>query len=435
MIQNIKEPKETDALTNSINVDSPMSVLSTEQHSELIALLSDLIRLPSENPPGREVLVEQYLIQYCEKNGLHVERIPVTSNRANLIITLCGESEHNPIAFTGHMDVVPVWSDERFRWNTDPYEPLVKDGWLIGRGAADMKGGLACVLLAMSELAHTSIRPSRTIHLLATCDEEDAMRGSRTLLHHPIMSELSDLVVCEPTGMTLCRCSRGRTYGELIIRGKTAHGSRPGEGVNTIDIAADIIRSLSLLNSSWTLLPKRDRDWMSQQNCYSHDDDMSQEVCGRRELDNSCGFEVPSYWQPLAIHAGLEPGIIPDVCRLRLDCRVSPMSSCNYEIERLNQILDEIETTHHVKAEFLVEDKREPWITASDHRLVLKIHSLGAFDETVFSGSTDANVLREAGLTPVIIGPGDLNDVHHENERVLLAELERAFLLYKSLML
>lgn len=407
--------KEANQVSDTMNSEKTGSFspayLSVGQCQDLIKLVSDLIRLPSENPPGRETLVEQYLIQYCQKNRLRVDRVPVTSNRANLIITLAGESDDDPLTFTGHMDVVPVWNDERLRWRTDPFEPVVQGGRITGRGAADMKGGLACVLLAMSELAQASIRPSRTIHLLVTCDEEDAMRGSRVLLKHPLMAKLSDLVVCEPTGMTLCRISRGRTYGELVVRGKTAHGSRPGKGVNSIDVAADIISSLRMLNDSWT--PPRTTP---------------------RELHSSCGLTAPSYWQPLSIHAGLEPGIIPDVCTLRLDCRVSPVSSCDDEISRLNHMLSEIETTRHIKAEFSTEDKREPWVTASDHRLVSKIHSLGDFDETIFSGSTDANVLREAGLTPVIIGPGDLADVHHENERVSLNELERAFSLYRSLM-
>lgn len=392
----MKESNETETAIEHKKAGSSPFILSAERREKLINLASDLILLPSENPPGREVLVEQYLIQYCEKNNLHVERVPVTSNRANLIITLPGAKENDPLAFTGHMDVVPVSSDERSRWETDPYDPVVQDDRLVGRGAADMKGGLACVLFAMSEYARSSIPPSRTVHFLVTCDEEDAMHGSRALLEHPLMNKLSDLVVCEPTGMTLCRSSRGRTFGELVIRGKTAHGSRPGVGVNAIDIAADIIRSLRTLN-----------------------------------VDVS---PPTSYWQPLSIHAGVEPDIIPDVCRLRLDCRIMPTSSCDHEIARLKRMLDEIERVHHVKTEFSVEDKREPWTTASNHRLVLRIHSLGAFYETTFSGSTDANVLREAGLTPVIIGPGDLSDVHRENESVLLEDLESAFSLYKSLM-
>ncbi len=393
----MNESNKTEDSIDSEPGTSSASLLSAGRREELISLVSDLIRLPSENPPGREVLVEQYLIQFCEKNNLRVERIPVISKRSNLIITLPDEEGEKPLAFTGHMDVVPVGDNELLRWQTPPFEPVVQDGWLIGRGSADMKGGLACLLFAMSEFSRASIRPKRPIHLLVTCDEEDAMRGSRAFLEHPLMNKLSDLVVCEPTGMTLCRSSRGRTYGEVVIRGKTAHGSRPSVGVNTIDIAADIIRSLRTLNS-----------------------EMSPPI---------------SHWQPLFIHAGVEPGIIPDVCRLRLDCRIMPGGSCDHEIARLNGMLCEIAVAHHVKIEFSVEDKREPWVTASDHRLVSKIHSLGDFEETTFSGSTDANIFREAGLVPVIIGPGDLSDVHHENERVSLKDLERAFILYKTLML
>lgn len=223
--------------------------MNDDFRQNLIYLVSDLISLPSENPPGREAFVEQYIVRYCRNVGLDVERAPITTNRANLIITLPGQDDDEPLTFTGHMDVVPVWPDERLRWQTNPFEPVVEGGWLYGRGAADMKGGLACALLAMSELKRSGIVPKRTIHLLATCDEEDAMRGSRALLGHPLLEKLKELVVCEPTGMTLCRRSRGRTYGDLIIRGKTAHGSRPGTGVNTIDIAAELICQLRDLNA------------------------------------------------------------------------------------------------------------------------------------------------------------------------------------------
>ncbi len=392
----MKESNKTGEPVDPEQSGSSLSGLSADRYEALVELVSDLVRLPSENPPGREALVEQYLMQYCEINSLLVERVPVLSNRANLIITLPGEHDDAPLAFTGHMDVVPVSAEELLRWKTDPYEPVILDGRMYGRGAADMKGGLACALFAMSEYARASIRPSRTVHLLVTCDEEYNMRGSRAFLEHPLMGKLSDLIVCEPTGMTLCRSSRGRTYGELVIRGKTAHGSRPGVGVNTIDVAADIVRSLRTLHAD--VAPPA------------------------------------SYWQPLAIRAGVEPDIIPDVCRLRLDCRIMPTSSCDLEIARLNHMLEDIEIAHHVKTELTIEDRREPWTTDPNHRLVMKIHSLGDFEETTFSGSTDANVLREAGLTPVIIGPGDLSDVHHENERVSLEDLERAFSLYYSLM-
>jgi succinyl-diaminopimelate desuccinylase len=109
----MKESNETETAIEHKKAGSSPFILSAERREKLINLASDLIRLPSENPPGREVLVEQYLIQYCEKNNLHVERVPVTSNRANLIITLPGAKENDPLAFTGHMDVVPVSSDER----------------------------------------------------------------------------------------------------------------------------------------------------------------------------------------------------------------------------------------------------------------------------------------------------------------------------------
>lgn len=355
----------------------------------LVDFVAALVALSSENPPGNECVVERAVIDFARRERLAYERVPVTETRANLVVRIPGRSAARPLAFTGHMDVVPVGPVERDAWHTDPYVPTRRGRRLYGRGAADMKGGLAAMLWAAAAMTRGDITPPQDVYLLITCDEENTMRGSRTLLTHPAMSKIRDLVVGEPTGMTLCRVSRGRTYADVTLHGKTAHGSRPGTGTNAIDVMVDVVEAL-------------------RHTAYA------------------------THWQPLATAAGCPPDIVPDRCTVRLDCRLAPHETTEERLCELTDTLDRMARPHGY--DVCVIDRREPWTTPADHPLVRAVGRYGPVTETVFTGSTDANVLAEAGMAPIIIGPGDLNVVHQANEFVDLDDVVRAFRLYRALM-
>lgn len=371
-----------------------------QMHKDTISLTRELVRIPSINPPGAEAQMVNYIERWAANENFEVRRVSIGNGRDNLLLRVPAKNGvEPPLVFTGHTDVVPVRESELKRWTVDPFAGEIKDGWLWGRGAADMKGGLACALIAAAYTCNASSCLRRDLVLALTCDEEYFMRGSRALRSDPWLPQGSWLVVCEPTDLTLCRHSKGRTWARITLNGRTAHGSRPDQGINTIKLASRLINRLA-------------------------------------EVDFGPNDPIfgDTFWQPLKIEAGIDPGIIPDVCVIEVDCRMA-IGCDSYSVwSRMKDLLDKLHQEDPT-FEYTIEviDRREPWETPENHPLVQAFRHHSTVRESCFSGSTDANILRDSGLTPIICGPGSLDHVHHENEKVDLIQLTEATDLYKNL--
>lgn len=166
--------------------------------AEVIKVVQDMVSIPSINPPGDEAAVANYIIAYMESHGIATTVLEISAGRYNVVARLKGLGVASPIIFSGHMDVVPVSEDERKRWKTDPFVGEVIDGYIYGRGSADMKGGLGAAMVAMGTLAKHKIQPPGDIILAATVDEEDLMRGAKGLVTSNLISDASRFVICEP---------------------------------------------------------------------------------------------------------------------------------------------------------------------------------------------------------------------------------------------
>ncbi|OPY68503.1 MAG: putative succinyl-diaminopimelate desuccinylase [Syntrophorhabdus sp. PtaU1.Bin002] len=134
-----------------------------------VSLLSDLIRIDTSNPPGNEEEAVLFLESYLRKEGLSTEIFPVAPKRANLMARLKGKNKEKPIVLLSHIDVVPAKADD---WEVPPFSGEVRDGFIYGRGAIDMKSQTVCQLLALTQLHKDRLTPQRDIIFLATCDEE-----------------------------------------------------------------------------------------------------------------------------------------------------------------------------------------------------------------------------------------------------------------------
>jgi succinyl-diaminopimelate desuccinylase len=115
-----------------------------------VDLAAELIRFDTINPPGQEAACTEHLRQLLSDAGFQCEEVPLADGRPNLIARLGGNSEKPPIAFTGHTDTVPLGAQD---WTVPPHEGLIKDGRLWGRGASDMKSGVAAFVVAAIKLA------------------------------------------------------------------------------------------------------------------------------------------------------------------------------------------------------------------------------------------------------------------------------------------
>jgi acetylornithine deacetylase/succinyl-diaminopimelate desuccinylase-like protein len=132
-------------------------------------MLREFIRIDTSNPPGNEEKAVLFLENILEKEGLSTEIYLPAPKRANIISRIEGRKKGKPLILLGHVDVVPAKADE---WEVDPFGGVLKDGFVYGRGAIDMKGQIICQLLSFIDLYKKGIVPERDIIFLATCDEE-----------------------------------------------------------------------------------------------------------------------------------------------------------------------------------------------------------------------------------------------------------------------
>ncbi len=224
---------------------------------EAIAFLQGLIRIPTVNPPGdaypacAHYIGEQlhelgYTVEYVELSPAEVaELAPYGAGlpRVNVIGRLHGPHASPVMHFNGHMDVVPVGPG----WSCDPFGGEMRPLRIFGRGASDMKGGIAAQIYAIEAIRRAGLQVQGTIEQSGVVDEESAGNrnaGMGLLVERGyIASGRTDyVVITEPLNVdNICLGHRGAIWGEITIVGRQSHGSTPERGVNAIEHMADFI--------------------------------------------------------------------------------------------------------------------------------------------------------------------------------------------------
>jgi len=213
-------------------------------------LTAELIRIPSENPPGDMHEIATIIYDYLKKIGLATERLESNPGMLNVIGKL--EAGDGPtLVLNGHMDVVPA--GELDRWSWDPFGGQLQNGYILGRGASDMKGGLAALLVALSKI--TSIPDLKgNILFMAVPDEETGGNfGTRFLLEKGYIGDAS--LIAEPSGQNPTIGQKGNLWINAIARGVSAHGSlSPLVGENAIRKMNAVIETIySMWDEEWPL--------------------------------------------------------------------------------------------------------------------------------------------------------------------------------------
>jgi acetylornithine deacetylase/succinyl-diaminopimelate desuccinylase family protein len=380
---------------------------STETYeSLLLKTVSDLVRIESINPPGNEEPVSSYLLDFFMTRSIEAEVYTVEGKRMNVVAHIPGKDSSKAIAFTGHMDVVPVSPKEALRWTSPPFSGELSGGFLHGRGSSDMKGGLASAMVSMAAIKESGFTPPRDIYMIATVDEEDGMKGSKSLLDEKFLEKVELLIVCEPTGLMVCTAGKGRTYGTISVQGGTGHGSQ-GKGQNAIDLAR---RLMNLMEE--------------------------EDFAGYEDTDYGSSF-----WQPLSIQAGVEPCVVPDELQLKIDARLVPEHDPDDIWRRLDRIIERLKLENPgYEVSYDVIDMREGWIVPEGSENLLKVKNVYIkagiqFITSFFAGTTDGSIFRRRGIECLILGPGDLSLVHRENEKVKISELIDSLRIYTIMML
>ena len=220
---------------------------------EIVQFTVDLVRIPTVNPPGEAYeTCAHFLGDYLKRRAFDVEYIVAEGRpehtrrhpRVNVVGTRRGTGGGPVVHLNGHVDVVPAGEG----WTVDPFGGVVRDGMIFGRGACDMKAGLAAAVFAADAIARAGVRLPGTIEISGTVDEESGgFAGVAYLAEHGrIAKERTDFVIIpEPLNVDrICIGHRGVYWFEVTARGKMGHGSMPFLGVSAIDGMGRLLQSV-----------------------------------------------------------------------------------------------------------------------------------------------------------------------------------------------
>jgi succinyl-diaminopimelate desuccinylase len=368
--------------------------------SDVLALTNDLIARPSVTPDdaGCQAMISERL----GRAGFRCEQIDFGAVK-NLWASH-GEGG-DVLCFLGHTDVVPPGPREA--WASDPFTPTIRDGYLYGRGAADMKGSVAAFVVALEQFVAAHPDHPGTVALLLTSDEEgDAIDGVRKVAEHfrATGRRIDFCVTGEPSskevlGDLLRVGRRGTLSGTLTVRGIQGHVAYPEKARNPIHQAMPALAELSA------------RRWDE----------------GYPEFPAS-SFQVSN------IHAGTGANnVIPGHCEVLFNFRYNPGWSAEALEREVHAVLDR----HGLEYDLRWHRGGEPFLTGEGRlraavRAVLMEQCGTTPDENTGGGTSDARFIAPLGAEVVEVGPVNAT-IHKVDERVAVAELERLPALYRAI--
>jgi succinyl-diaminopimelate desuccinylase len=364
---------------------SQESVLSRVDEKSTVALLQRLIQTVTTNPPGEEIMLATWVGEYLKDSGLEVEILPFEDKRANVLARIKGTGSKPALIFSAHFDTVPAGE---IPWMFDPFSATVHDRKVYGRGAADMKGGMAAMLKAAELLSKGKLNLGGDLLLVLTSGETSDCSGAKRLIQEKRISNVGAMVVSEPTGLNVYVAEKGALWIRASTKGKTAHGSMPEHGENAILKMAKFLVDLEGFGL-----------------------DASHPLLGKASL--SVNF----------IRGGVAINVIPDKCEVELDIRLLPDQSPEEVLEKLKRIGGS-------ELEFSVIDFKKPVVTDTTDRFVkIAVDCVARITgKTPKPGGvayyTDGYVLANSLNIPmVIIGPADTHMTHQHNEYVEIDRL------------
>jgi acetylornithine deacetylase len=370
-----------------------------------IKLLCDLVAIDSVNPSlvagaAGESNIASAIEAELRNLGLDVETADAAPNRPNVVGILAGSRAGRTLMLCGHIDTVGVFGMK------SPFDPVIANGRLYGRGAEDMKGGVAAMIGAVRRLVETGGLPAGKLIVAAVADEEYASVGAEALVTH---FKADAAIVTEPTHLMIATGHKGFAWIEILVEGVAAHGSRPREGRDAILRMGRVLNCLEVL----------DRKLQSR---------APHPIMGTSSLHASM------------ITGGCELSTYPDRCLLQLERRSVEGETGHTALAELEEIISKLRFEDpELKAQARLMFDRLPYQTPSQHFLVPALETLlqkagCSPHQGGASFWTDASILGHAGIPSVIFGPGGAG-LHSAEEfvqidqvllcRDILAELAR----------
>ncbi len=225
--------------------------------------LAEFVRIPSrrfEEGPAQDFMADQLRARGAEVDDWKLDLADLAPlpgygpiegdfSRARSVVGAFrpSETKGRSLILQGHCDVVPEGPVEM--WASPPYEPMVKDGWMHGRGAGDMKAGTVAALFALDAIREAGFEPAARVLFQSVIEEESTGLGALSTLQRGYRADLA--LLPEPSGFTVNRAQVGAIWFKLRVRGRPVHVATAGEGSNAILAAYDVIAALKGMEARW----------------------------------------------------------------------------------------------------------------------------------------------------------------------------------------
>jgi acetylornithine deacetylase/succinyl-diaminopimelate desuccinylase-like protein len=337
----------------------------TEIEQEITLFLSDLIRINTTNPPGNETAAANFIAQYLSNEGFKTEVIESAPSRGSVITRLKGSGEKPNLLLLSHIDVVAANPAE---WTIDPFAGTVREGYVYGRGAYDMKGMTAIEVLTLLLLKRNNIPLKGDVVLAATADEEKGgEEGAGYLLKHHKEKLWCPYVLNEGGGLAIPQKKRnvypvqtaekGILWLRIKAKGTPGHGSTPNMADNAIVRMNKVITRIGkyqpetfyvpTLKQFLTEVAKTNPDLERHFSRLLSNPAQSEQILdelGKTEkaLAEEIRPRTKTTITPTMIHGGIKENIIPSECEAVFDCRVLPGQSVDETLSLIKGLLGDL---------------------------------------------------------------------------------------------
>ena len=356
-----------------------------------VELTQELVRINSENPPGNERAVANFIKDFLDDLNIPVELIEFSKDRFDVVATL---GKGSGLMLNGHMDTVPAGNN----WKYDPFGGKIVNGRLYGRGASDMKSGIASILAAVQIVSKEKFK--RKLLLTFVADEEANQKGSEYLLKNrtDILKGIKYGVMADSNDLKITTAQKGIVQITVGFRGKAAHASTPELGDNAIYKAAEFALEMRKLMASLNKI--------------------------KNPVMGSGTVNVGT------INGGTKINVVPDFCNVEVDRRIVPPETTTYAINQIKGILKRLK----LKADVQIKTNRMPMQIGESSELVTLLKRISKARTVASSGYMETEMYyKEAGIPCVNFGPGLDRQAHVTDEYVPIKNLKRATKIYSEL--
>jgi acetylornithine deacetylase/succinyl-diaminopimelate desuccinylase-like protein len=398
--------------------------LFREIEEEVTGFLSDLIRINTTNPPGNETEAAKYLAGSMEKEGFKTELFESSPGRGSVVTRLKGSGEKPSLLLLSHLDVVAANPKE---WSVDPFAGAVREGFVWGRGALDMKSMTAMEVMIMKLLKRNNVKLKGDVILAATADEEKGgEEGAGWLVRNHPDKVRADYVINEGGGMaipiygrnifTIQTAEKGILWFRVKAKGRPGHGSIPGAADNAIMRMNKVVERLGNYRAKITLVPTvkeflteaaRENSLLQQgvSLLFANPEAADRVLDMIAETDKAMAEEVRAMLRmtvtPTIINGGVKENIIPSECEAVFDCRILPGQSPSQSMNEIRNLLKDVDLE---KLEFETIQANEPSESSPKTPLYgIIVNSLKEFEPTcsvtpiLLTGGTDSRFFRRIG--------------------------------------